>query len=200
MPGIARRIAMEYFDEEILEARRELERLKHTTLETGIYVGDELITFTNITLPQTKIHIYLPEQFIVMPDLVKDMKYPSKNAPDLIITSLDSMVNFGFNILSVSMEEGDTKAMSSQFQNTLRNVNPSIKIKKQVNDVTTEHGNEMSWFDFKGYLIDGQNYNRMYLVKMRESVLHGIFNCPMQFKDEWGDIAEKCFMSIEEEL
>ena len=191
---------MEYFDEEILEARRELERLKHTTLETGIYVGDELITFTNITLPQTKIHIYLPEQFIVMPDLVKDMKYPSKNAPDLIITSLDSMVNFGFNILSVSMEEGDTKVMSSQFQNALRNVNPSIKIKKQVNDVTTEHGNEMSWFDFKGYLIDGQNYNRMYLVKMRESVLHGIFNCPMQFKDEWGDIAEKCFRSIEEEL
>lgn len=191
---------MEYFDEEILEARRELERLKHTTLETGIYVGDELITFTNITLPQTKIHIYLPEQFIVMPDLVKDMKYPSKNAPDLIITSLDSMVNFGFNILSVSMEEGDTKVMSSQFQNALRNVNPSIKIKKQVNDVTTEHGNEMSWFDFKGYLIDGQNYNRMYLVKMRETVLHGIFNCPMQFKDELGEIAEKCFMSIEEEL
>ena len=191
---------MEYFDEEILEARRELERLKHTTLETGIYVGDELITFTNITLPQTKIHIYLPEQFIVMPDLVKDMKYPSKNAPDLIITSLDSMVNFGFNILSVSMEEGDTKVMSSQFQNALRNVNPSIKIKKQVNDVTTEHGNEMSWFDFKGYLIDGQNYNRMYLVKMRETVLHGIFNCPMQFKDEWGEIAEKCIMSIEEEL
>ena len=191
---------MEYFDEEILEARRELERLKHTTLETGIYVGDELITFTNITLPQTKIHIYLPEQFIVMPDLVKDMKYPSKNSPDLIITSLDSMVNFGFNILSVSMEEGDTKVMSSQFQNALRNVNPSIKIKKQVNDVTTEHGNEMSWFDFKGYLIDGQNYNRMYLVKMRETVLHGIFNCPMQFKDEWGEIAEKCFMSIEEEL
>lgn len=42
--------------------------------------------------------------------------------------------------------------------------------------------------------------NRMYLVKMRETVLHGIFNCPMQFKDEWGEIAEKCFMSIEEEL
>ena len=37
MPGIARRITMEYFDEEILEARRELERLKHTTLETGMW-------------------------------------------------------------------------------------------------------------------------------------------------------------------
>lgn len=191
---------MEYFDEDILDARRELERLKHTTLETGIYVGDELITFTQITLPETKIHIYLPERFIVMPDLVRDMKYPSKNAPDLIITSLDSMVNFGFNILRVPMEEGDTKVMSSQFQNALRNVNPSIKIKNQISDVTTKHGNEMSWFDFKGYVIDGQNYNRMYLVRMRETVLHGIFNCPMQFKDEWGEIAEKCFMSIVEEL
>ncbi len=49
---------MEYFDEEILEARRELERLKHTTLETGIYVGDELITFTNITLHKRKF-IYI---------------------------------------------------------------------------------------------------------------------------------------------
>ena len=191
---------MEYFDEEILNARRELERLKHTTLETGIYVGDELITFTQITLPETKIHLYLPEQFIVMPDLVKDMKYPSKNAPDLIITSLDSMVNFGFNILRVTMEEGDTKVMSSQFQNALRNVNPSIKIKNQISSVTTEHGNEVSGFDFKGYVIDGQNYNRVYLVRMRETVLHGIFNCPMQFKDEWGEIAEKCFMSITEEI
>jgi hypothetical protein len=57
MPGIARRITMEYFDEEILEARRELERLKHTTLETGIYVGDELITFTNITHKRKFIYI-----------------------------------------------------------------------------------------------------------------------------------------------
>ncbi len=80
---------MEYFDEEILDAKRELERLKHTTLETGIYVEDELLTFTQVTLPSSKIRIYLPEQFIVMPDMVKDMKYPSKNAPDFIVTSLD---------------------------------------------------------------------------------------------------------------
>ncbi len=44
---------MEYFDEEILDAKRELERLKHTTLETGIYVEDELLTFTQVTLPST---------------------------------------------------------------------------------------------------------------------------------------------------
>lgn len=189
---------MEYFDEEIINAKRELERLKHTTLETGIYVGDELITFTKIELPDTEIKMYLPEQFIIMPNMVKEMKYPTQNAPDFIVTSLDSMVNFAFNILPVVLEAGDTKVMSDQFQNALHNVNPSLKFQNQTSDVTTDQGNEMSWFEFKGYALDGQNYNRMYIVKMKHTVLHGIFNCPMEFKEEWIRIVEQCFESIEE--
>lgn len=193
-------MCMEYFDEDILEAKWELEKQRHTTLDTGIYAGDELITFSQVTLPNTKIRIFLPEQFIVMPDIVKDVKYPSKNAPDYIITSLSSMVNFGFNILSVVLETGDTKVMSSQFQKALHNVNPSIIIKNKTDDLVTNQGNEMCWFDFKGYAMDGQNYNRMYLVRMRDTVLHGIFNCPMQYKEQWEDIVEQCFLSIEEDV
>lgn len=130
---------MEYYDEQILEARWEEERRKHTTLETGIYVDDDLITFSQITLPDTKIRLYLPEQFIPMPELVKEVKYPSLNAPDFIITSLDSTVNFGFNILPVELEEGDTKTMSRQFQNALRNVNPSIYISERVDNTAADN-------------------------------------------------------------
>ncbi len=191
---------MDYFDEDILEAKLELQKQKHTTLDTGIYAGDELITFARVTLPNSKIRMFLPEQFIIMPDIVKDVKYPSKDAPDYIITSLSSMVNFGFNILPVLLETGDTKVMSSQFQKALHNVNPSIIIKNKADDLMTNHGNEMSWFDFKGYAMDGQNYNRMYLVKMRNNVLHGVFNCPMQYKEQWEDIVEQCFLSIEEDV
>lgn len=61
---------MEYYNEEILEARWEDERRKHTTLETGIYVEDELITFSQIILSDTKILLYLPEQFIPVPEAV----------------------------------------------------------------------------------------------------------------------------------
>lgn len=191
---------MDYFDEEILEARMELERYQHTTLETGMYAGDELITFSRITLPGTKIYLYLPEQFIVMPDLVKDAKYPSKNAPDFVVTSKDGTVNFGFNILPDVLEEGETETMSSQFQRAICNINPSVRIKNQTGENKTEHGNEMSWFDFKGYTLDGQNYNRMYIIRMRDTVLHGIFNCPMQYKDAWSEIAGQCFRSVEEEI
>jgi len=92
---------MDHYDKQILEARQEEERRRHTTLETGIYVDDELITFAQTTLPDTRIQLYLPEQFVTMPDQVRDMKYPSRNAPDFIVTILDSTVNFGFNVLPV---------------------------------------------------------------------------------------------------
>lgn len=191
---------MEYFDEEILKAKREIEYLRHDSLETGIYVEDELITFSEITLPETKISIYLPEQFIDMPDMVKDIKYPSKNAPDYVYTSLDSMVNFNFNVLDAVMEDGDIQEMGSQFRNALCNVNPSIRIKSQTDDEKTVDGNEMSWFDFKSFALDGQIYNRMYVIRMRSMVLHGIFNCPMRVKEQWADIAGKCFMTVKETI
>ncbi len=189
---------MKYYDEKILEARREEERLRHTTLETGIYVEDDLITFRQISLPNIPIRIVLPEQFIPMPGVVKDVKYPSKNAPDLVVTSMDSAVNFGFNLFNKLIEDGDTVVMSRQFRDALRNINPAIKISKWEDNIKTDNGFEMSWFQFKGYALDGQNFNRMYFIKMKKSVLHGIFNCPMRVKEEWVDIAAKCFQTVEE--
>ena len=189
---------MNHYDKQILEARQEEERRRYTTLETGIYVDDELITFAQTTLPDTRIQLYLPEQFVTMPDQVRDMKYPSHNAPDFIVTSLDTTVNFGFNVLPVRLEEGDTKVMSIQFQEALRNINPSIRISERVDNTATETGSEMSWFGFKGYVLDGQNYNRMYIIRLAKNVLHGIFNCPPRVRDQWEDIVDQCFRSVEE--
>ena len=189
---------MNHYDKQILEARQEEERRRHTTLATGIYVDDELITFERITLPGTRVRMLLPEYFIPMQETVKNVKYPSRNAPDFIVTSLDTMVNFGFNVLPVRLEEGDTKAMSIQFQEALRNINPSIRISERVDNTVTETGSEMSWFGFKGYVLDGQNYNRMYIIQLAKTVLHGIFNCPPRVRDQWEDIVDQCFRSVEE--
>lgn len=188
---------MEYYDEELLELKNELERKKYVTLETGIYVGEELITFVRIPLPDSQIYLFLPDQFVVMPEVVKNIKYPSKDAPDYIITSLDGQVNFCFNLLEV--QDGAVKDMSRQFQDALQNINPSVIIKNQT-DTNTNQGNAMSWFGYKGYLLDGQSYNRIYLVKMRKSVLHGIFNCQLQDKQKWEPVVDQMFAAIEEVL
>ena len=56
---------MNHYDKQILEAQQEEKRRGHRTLETGIYVDDELITFEKITLPDTKIQMFLPMQATV---------------------------------------------------------------------------------------------------------------------------------------
>ena len=33
-----------------------------------MYAGDELITFAQIEIPDTKISLFLPEQFVLMPE------------------------------------------------------------------------------------------------------------------------------------
>ena len=188
---------MDYYDEELLEARREQERKKHTTIETGIYAGDTLVRFVHTTLPNSRIHLPLPENFVVMPETIKQIKYPSKFAPDFIMTSLDSMVNFSFNILAE--KNGDIKAMGNQFQRILVNVNPAINIKNQA-EMRTGQGNEMCCFEYNGYLLDGQSYNHVSLVKMQNSVLHCIFSCPASDSGKWKGVLERVIQAIEEDV
>lgn len=188
---------MEYFDEELLETKRALERQNYTTLETGMYAGEELITFTDITLPDSEMHLPLPDQFIVMPTEVKQIKYPSLNAPSFIITSLDSLVNIGFNLLPAALQGGELICISSQFQNALRNMNPSVVIKNQT-ECETDSGNEMVWFEYQGYHLDGQSYNRIYFIRMRKFMLQGMFSCQLKDQHKWREIVGRIFLAAYE--
>ena len=69
---------MGYLDEEILETRRQFRRQEHTTLETEMYAGEELITFTCSKIFDSHVCIPLPDQFVMMPEGMKNIKYPSR--------------------------------------------------------------------------------------------------------------------------
>lgn len=188
---------MPYIDEEILEAKRKQEHQKYTTLETGMYAGDELITFAQIEIPDTKISLFLPEQFVLMPEEVKRVKYPSQDAPDYIFTSLDSTVNICINIMPILLKEKELESVSFQFQTALKNINPAIRTKQQ-SIRKTENGNDIIFYEYKGYHLDGQSYNRVYLINLRSQVLYGSFNCEIRDKNKWISIIDKLFMNTAE--
>lgn len=188
---------MEYFDEELLEAKRALERQRYTTLETGMYAGEELMEFAKIRMPDNVGSIWLPKSFVPMPSGVKRVKYPSANAPEFLVSSVDTLVNFGFNFLPMVLKDDDIKDLRQQFQTVITSVNPAIKI-QNYKDEKTNQGNDMSWFDFCGYHVDGQSYNRVCLIRMRKQVFHGIFNCEMKDKHNWNEIVGMIFESVEE--
>lgn len=188
---------MPYFDEELLETKRELNRKKYTTLETGIYAGEELITFSKRRLLGSTVSIPLPDQFVIMPDKVKNIKYPYKTAPDLIITSLNSTVNIVFNLLQELLKDDDIKIMCLQFQEALKNINPTIKT-KNIKNIKTTQGNEMSSFEYTGFHLDGQSYNQVYLIRLKKAVLHCTFSCSIKDKSNWKNISDKIFLAVEE--
>ncbi len=93
-----------------LRSPAEEERRKHTTLETGIYVDDELIIFERITLPGTRVQILLPEYFMPMQETVRNVKYPSRYSPGLYChePGLHGQLRL-YNVLPVRLDEGGTE-------------------------------------------------------------------------------------------
>ncbi len=189
---------MGYLDEEILEARRQLRRQEHTTLETGMYAGEELITFTCSKIFDSHVCIPLPDQFVMMPEGMKNIKYPSREAPDFVMTSLDSTVNICLNLLPVSLKEGELEALASQYKNALQSIYPSMTIKKH-RLMAEGQGLETECFEYRGSHLDGQSYNRVYLIRLRKMVLHGVFNCEWKNREDWSEIMDKIFLKAREE-
>ncbi len=186
---------MDYFDEEIIESKKQRRREQYTTLDTGVYVDDELITFSLRDIPETDNEIYIPDQFVDMPVEIKNMKYPSKEAPEWIVTSLDTTVNFCFNVLPISLEADSIRVLGNQFESAIKSINPAIKT-KTIDKTKTEYGYDIYGFEYVGFTLDGQSYNQVFVIRFKNHVIHSVFNCAVNEKEEWTKVADLCIYSI----
>ena len=68
---------MSYLDEDFLKLKRREKYAKYSTLETGIYIKDELVEFEPRDIPELNINASLPKTFVRMPLSIAKIKYPS---------------------------------------------------------------------------------------------------------------------------
>lgn len=190
---------MNYYDQELLLAKKALERESYVTLETGIYVDETLLEFDEIFLEDLRIRLIFPISFVLMPKNIKKIKYPSNEAPTVLMTNLDTTVNFGFNSLHDSLQDKELQELTLKFQSAIKSQNPSIYCEKVKNAETTV-GKEMSGFDYVSYSLDGRNFNRMVFIRMEKFVVQGVFNCPDRDKMMWENIADQVFTTIQEDI
>lgn len=185
-----------YLDETILEIKRQKDKEENINIEEGVYIKNEYVEFEEIKLFDESMGILLPKSFIDLPDTMKKIKYPSEQRPQIIKTSLDTSVNFGFSLLPLPIRNEQTKDAIKQFKIVLKKVNPSYvfyDLKEEKIGKKT-----ISWFDFKSYGIDFPMYNIMYIIPIRNKVMHGIFNCLYKDIDEWKDYAFQVIKTIKE--
>lgn len=183
----------EFLDEKIVEFRSRARKEKYCTLETGMYIKNELIQFERKVLFREKLSIMLPVSFVDLPpDMVK-VKYTSQQRPQVIKTSLDTTVNLGLSMMDIEIYGEQIRTLRNQAQEALKRLNPAFVFY----DSKVETKNvPLGWFEFKSYGLDTDVYNLMFISQIENKMLHGIFNCDYDDALEWREAARQMMYSI----
>lgn len=183
---------MDFLDEEILEFKKSIKKNKFNTLESGMYIKDEIVHFTETEILGGKATIMLPDDFVDMPSNLAKIKYPSEQRPQIIKTSLDTGTNFTFSLFEIEFQPKWIKSSINQFKDLIQKVNPACVFY----DMVVDEESAIGWFDFKSYGMDEQLYNIMYTMPIENKLMHGIFNCRFRDIHEWKEAALKVIFSI----
>lgn len=185
----------EFFDEKILEYRRRARKEKYSTLETGMYIKNELIQFENNKLFRKKLSISLPATFVNMPPNLAKLKYASEQRPQIIKTSLDTTVNLGMSMLDVEIPTEMISQLRNQTREALKRLNPSFPFYESGMEIKNV---PLGWFEFKSFGLDSDVYNLMFITRIEGKMVHGIFNCNYKDALEWRDAARQMMYSIKD--
>lgn len=189
---------MNYIDEEIIELKKIKRNQEYRDIRgDGIFIHDHLTRFVpNVIFEQ--LELYLPEDFIKMPDEFAALKYPSVNRPQKILTSLDGRTNFAFNLFTeTSVPAEDVDKLAKKMKTMLQHSNPSLVFEWEESGVLSD-SRLVEMFDYRSYGVDEKLYNMMCFASFPCGILHGIFNCLESEAEQWQGAAWQVFLSLRE--
>lgn len=186
---------MEFLDEKFVKLRHEMKKEEHADLETGIYYNNELVEFSRRSLPELGISMVLPTSFVVMPGSIARAKYLSEYRPELILTSMDTAVNFTFSLIDQEMLPSQVRDSADYIYSVMQRLNPA-QIFFEKEKVDSEEL-LIDWFDYKSFAVDDPIYNVMYLASVWGKILQGTFNCIFKDMDSWKPVVLSAIKSIE---
>lgn len=187
----------EYLDLEVIEIDRKRKQEAYDSVETGVYVNNRLIEYETVELFEKKMSIALPKGMKPMEEKMAKVKYPSEERPQVIYTSEDGEVNFAFSHYDLPIEPEETLRAIEEIKNIIKKVQPAAVIYETKEE--TRGGTKLSWFDFKGYGLDSQTYNLMYVTPLDKNMLHGVFNCAYGDGAQWKKAVLPAILSIQEQ-
>lgn len=185
---------MEYVDKKILELRELQKKQKYSSLDTGIYIKNEIIEFERVDLFDRNLSLMLPKTFVTLPSRLAEIKYQSGNRPQIIKSSLDTAINFTFSLVPCDSDTIDMRMTATQFKAILKQTNPAYEFYDFL--LEDRENGSLCWFDYKSFAIDSQIYNIMYVTLIGKKLLHGCFNCCFQDAAEWKSAARQVILSI----
>lgn len=143
-----------------------------------------------------KISIWLPDNFIELPDEIKKLKYPGEGRPQVIRTIPVGGVDFGINMLPLDGSDQMTIEFGKQMYQLTRNMRPAELYYDKKQELNEKTGRIISWFDYISHGLDAKLYNLIGTTYASERTINFVFNCIAEDMSVWKSIALDVLFSL----
>lgn len=154
------------------------------------------IVFETIKLFRGRMEISLPEGFVDMPDYLAKKKYPSKYRPPVILMSRDSLVNYSFQLTEASLSRTQLPDAIEGFLYNSRKIMPTAQFSK-IQYADRVNG-QVAYYSYEVSAADTDIFQITYITDIDGKLLHGMFNCLLQERENWEETALSSIRSVKE--
>lgn len=187
---------MGYADEKILDFlnRAQKEFIEQNICEGRVKVGKIEYEFTESSFFDGKLSMYMPKEFIDMPESMKNIKYPSNQRPEIIKMDETGTTNIMLNRIDNELNEDQVEDLKDGMKALLKKMNPSNVF--FTDGVESVEGKNIGYFEFKSPAIDVAIYNLMFFLEFKGKTVMGTFCCKYDEYKDWRDIAFQVMKTI----
>lgn len=154
------------------------------------------IMFETIKLFRGRMEIRLPEGFVDMPDYLAKRKYPSKYRPPVILMSKDTLVNYGFQLTEAPLAGKQLRDAIEGFLYQSRRIMPAAHFGEI--QYTDRVDGQVAYFSYEVPAADTDIFQITYITDIEGKLLHGMFNCLSQERENWEETALSSIRSVKE--
>lgn len=185
---------MGYIDEKILEIMNNEESKQQNINEGPVKIANRYYEFEERAFFDNKVIMLIPKDFMDMPQHLREIKYPSSQRPEIILTDESSSINIMLNRIDSSLKEEQVKELTDGMKAILKKVNPAnIFFTDGIEKVDEKN---IGYFEFKSPAIDAFIYNLMFFFEFEGKTVMGTFCCRYDEHKDWREVAFQVMKSV----
>lgn len=141
-----------------------------------------------------KVELLLPKSFGIMPEEMLKLKYPNSNRPTLVYSDEDGTVNIAFNHTTSKAAQAQIETYKNVFISTFKTSYPTAEW--EATGVKEINGRKVGFLEVTTPAVDTKVYNYLFFTDLDGRLLICTFNCTVEKKAEWAEVAKKIVNSF----
>jgi len=162
--------------------------------EVVLKVGSASPRLNEATALGGKVLYSKPVNFAPMSKEMVDLKYPSLNQPDEVLSESTGAVSLAFSYTDNKVEVTDFEVFKTILKKSFSNLYPTAQWKR--NEIINQNGSTFIVLEFTSTAIDTQIHNIMYGTSVNGRLMLISFNTTIEKVNKWLPVGKKIMSSV----